>query len=319
MIRLTRLSPPALNFFIGLAEDTIRRRTYAPVTPRQVALQIAWRERNREHILNAQRERRVAIAALRPRSVRCTHPAVVSFIVEGLSDIHGQEKARARGYMRQYCLANPGYVQAKREGQLEKQREISLRVAARKKAQLEEQRPKPETWTPPVWQFLVGAFAAELDKQRAGYLPPSHPARTTLRAQQKAWRKANPDKHAASKAKWRRNRRAQRRPEDRLLSALRRRLVEAVRQKRGHKSANTVALLGCTIPELRARLESLFAPGMSWDNYGPLTWHIDHIKPCAKFDLTQPDQQRACFHYTNLQPLWAGDNILKGDKYDVAA
>jgi hypothetical protein len=279
----------------------------------------AYQKRNRAHTNKKQRELRAAIAALRPRPVRCTHPAVVGFIVEGLSDIHERKKAYARGYFSQYCVKNPGYVQAKREGQQEKQREISLHVAAQKKAQLEEQRPKPETWTPPVWQFLVGALAAELEKQRAGYPPKSSSVRTTLRAQQKAWRKANPDKHAASKAKWRRNRRAQRRPEDIILSSLRRRLGEAVRLKHGHKSANTVALLGCTIPELRARLESLFAPGMSWDNYGPLTWHIDHIKPCAKFDLTQPDQQRACFHYTNLQPLWAEDNILKGDKYDVAA
>ncbi len=319
MIRLTLLSPPALKFFIDLAEDTIRRRTYAPITPRQVALQIAWRERNREYILKAQRERRAALAALRPRPVHCTHPAVVSFIVAGLSDIHERKKAYGREHFSQYCLANPEYVRAKQEGKLAKQREISRRVAARKKVQLEEQRPKPETWAPPVWQFLVGAFAAELGKQRAGYPPRSSPARATLQAQRKAWRKANPDRHAAHKAAWRRNRRAQRRPEDLLLSSLRRRLVEAVRQKRGHKSANTLALLGCTIPELRARLEGLFAPGMSWDNYGPRTWHIDHVKPCAKFDLTQPDQQRACFHYTNLQPLWAEDNILKGDKYDVAA
>lgn len=49
---------------------------------------------------------------------------------------------------------------------------------------------------------------------------------------------------------------------------------------------------------------------MSWDNYGER--HVDHIKPCAKFDLSKPDEQRACFHYTNLQPLWAKDNIAKG-------
>ena len=51
---------------------------------------------------------------------------------------------------------------------------------------------------------------------------------------------------------------------------------------------------------------------MTWDNHGE--WHIDHIKPCASFDLTDADQQRECFNYTNLQPLWAKDNLSKGAK-----
>lgn len=80
------------------------------------------------------------------------------------------------------------------------------------------------------------------------------------------------------------------------------------------KIGKTVELLGCTIPELRQYLESLFEPNMSWDNYG--AWHIDHIRPCASFDLTDPEQQKLCFHYTNLQPLWAEDNLKKGKKLD---
>jgi hypothetical protein len=61
---------------------------------------------------------------------------------------------------------------------------------------------------------------------------------------------------------------------------------------------------------LRARLEVKFQQGMSWDNYGQ--WHIDHIKPLAKFDLTDRTQFLAACHYTNLQPLWAEDNLSKG-------
>jgi hypothetical protein len=53
---------------------------------------------------------------------------------------------------------------------------------------------------------------------------------------------------------------------------------------------------------------------MSWGNYGLHGWHVDHIIPCASFDLTDPEQQRQCFHYTNLQPLWAEDNLRKSDK-----
>lgn len=79
-----------------------------------------------------------------------------------------------------------------------------------------------------------------------------------------------------------------------------------------NKAESTTKMLGCTVEELKAHLESLFQPRMSWDNHGE--WHIDHIKPCSKFDLTDPEQQKICFHYTNLQPLWAIDNIRKSNK-----
>lgn len=81
---------------------------------------------------------------------------------------------------------------------------------------------------------------------------------------------------------------------------------------RGSKSARTVSLLGCDGVRLRNHLESLFQPGMSWATYGRAGWHIDHIRPCSSFDLSDPAQQQACFHFTNLQPLWAEDNLRKG-------
>ena len=84
--------------------------------------------------------------------------------------------------------------------------------------------------------------------------------------------------------------------------------------KGNKKSATTEKLLGCTYKEARLHLESQFTDGMSWDNYGLFGWHIDHIIPCASFDLSDPEQQRQCFHYTNLQPLWAEDNLRKSDK-----
>ena len=74
-------------------------------------------------------------------------------------------------------------------------------------------------------------------------------------------------------------------------------------------------MIGCTIERLRNHLEAQFTDGMSWENYGKNGWHVDHIRPCASFDLTDPEQQRQCFHYTNLQPLWATDNMRKSAKW----
>lgn len=81
---------------------------------------------------------------------------------------------------------------------------------------------------------------------------------------------------------------------------------------RAVKSKGTMVLIGCTPRALRTHLQEKFTEGMGWHNYGK--WHIDHIRPCASFDLTCKSQQQACFHYSNLQPLWAIDNLKKGAK-----
>ena len=95
---------------------------------------------------------------------------------------------------------------------------------------------------------------------------------------------------------------------------LRGRLAAALRHFKAQKQNTTIGLLGCRIEELMGHLQSKFLPGMNWNNRK--LWHIDHIRPCASFDLLDPEQQKQCFHYTNLQPLWAADNIRKSDKYE---
>jgi hypothetical protein len=97
----------------------------------------------------------------------------------------------------------------------------------------------------------------------------------------------------------------------RVLRCIRSRISVAVSGKT--KSDRTTALLGCSIPFLRGYLSALWEPGMSWENYGE--WHIDHKRPCASFDLTDPAQQAKCFHFLNLQPLWASDNLKKSDSF----
>jgi hypothetical protein len=97
-----------------------------------------------------------------------------------------------------------------------------------------------------------------------------------------------------------------------LRGVLRARVRAAITRTGGDKSHKTMGLIGCSIERLRQHLEAKFTDGMTWDNHGE--WHIDHIKPCAAFDLTCERQQRECFNYTNLQPLWAVDNLTKGAK-----
>jgi len=71
-----------------------------------------------------------------------------------------------------------------------------------------------------------------------------------------------------------------------------------------------------TLTELKSHIESQFKSGMTWENQGvgKGKWQIDHIIPCAKFDFTKRDQLVQCWHFRNLQPLWAKDNLIKGKK-----
>ncbi len=95
-----------------------------------------------------------------------------------------------------------------------------------------------------------------------------------------------------------------------LKKLLRKRFHNAL--KGNFKSGSAVKDLGCTIPELKTYLESKFHPDMNWHNHGE--WHIDHINPLSSFDLTDRQQFLEACHYTNLQPLWAIDNLSKGAK-----
>ena len=86
----------------------------------------------------------------------------------------------------------------------------------------------------------------------------------------------------------------------------------ALRSSKTKKHNNKMKIIGCSIKDLKLYLESKFKIGMSWNNRNE--WHIDHIKPCISFDLSKPEEQIKCFHYTNLQPLWAHENLSKGSK-----
>ena len=102
------------------------------------------------------------------------------------------------------------------------------------------------------------------------------------------------------------------RPYEQLASVIRARIYDVL--KHGYKSARTENLIGITIKELKIYLENNFKEGMSWENYGFYGWHIDHIKPLSSFNLKDREQQKIAFHYANLQPLWAKENLQKHAK-----
>jgi len=145
------------------------------------------------------------------------------------------------------------------------------------------------------------------DKRRAYNKEYQEHNRDKIRAQKKIYMQRPEVKERYNK------RQRQRRGCDvnfRLRQNLSQRLYYALKGKT--KSKKTLELLGCSVEQLKRHLEKQFKPGMTWENKGK--WDVDHILPCASFDLSDPYQQKQCFHYSNLQPLWSSDNRSKGDK-----
>jgi hypothetical protein len=145
----------------------------------------------------------------------------------------------------------------------------------------------------------------------------------------KQWRIDNPEKaresQAKSSKKYCEKNRSQRtayarlyrqRPGPRLASNLRRRLYSALMGK--SRSLSLLDLLGCSLDQLRKHIESQWSSGMSWDNYGLNGWHVDHIYPLSKLDLTDPEQLRRACHFSNLSPMWAELNRRKYNKVSVS-
>lgn len=127
-----------------------------------------------------------------------------------------------------------------------------------------------------------------------------------------SWKNAQKRYRASGKCQARRRERLKTDVHYKISVLLRVRLSVAILG--GQKYGSAIKHLGCSIDEFKKYMESLFLPGMSWANHGVNGWHIDHIRPLSSFDLSsESDISKAC-HYTNLQPLWASENIRKGNK-----
>ena len=95
---------------------------------------------------------------------------------------------------------------------------------------------------------------------------------------------------------------------------LRHRFYQALRNNQ--KLGSAIKMLGCSIEEFKIYFQSLFTDGMNWEKVFDGSIHIDHKRPLASFDLSIPENQEKACHYTNLQPLWAVDNLKKHDKWE---
>lgn len=145
----------------------------------------------------------------------------------------------------------------------------------------------------------------------------------------KEWKKKNPDYYLNYMRIWRDKNREKLRKRQREYSRkkynedenyrirmlLGGRMRRVLKQNKIYKQNTTFELLGCALQEFKNHIESQFTDSMSWEFFNNGEIHIDHIRPCCTFDLTSEAALRKCFHYTNLQPLWAIDNYRKAKKY----
>ena len=98
----------------------------------------------------------------------------------------------------------------------------------------------------------------------------------------------------------------------RLSKALRSRLLVYLKTINAKKTNSTFKLIGCSPQFLKEYLEKKFSSGMTWNNHSKLGWHIDHIIPLSSAK-TEKDIEKL-MNYTNLQPMWATENIKKGNR-----
>ena len=156
------------------------------------------------------------------------------------------------------------------------------------------------------------AYRKENKEQKAAYNKAYHQEnKEKIVAYKKVYRKENKEKTSAYLRERYKND-----PNFKMRTLLRNRLRKVL--KGNTKTGPTMKLVGCTVAELWLHIEGLFEPGMTRENNGNGEgfWHLDHKIPCCSFDFSDPEQQKICFHYTNLQPLWCKDNLAKGAKYN---
>lgn len=213
-----------------------------------------------------------------------------------------QHRAAKAAYDREYRLRNAEERKAHREAYKARQNEIRrekyrlMRASPRIIKTEEEKKERRQAY----WKKR---FAANPNVNKPYYA--THQAE--ILEQKRTYYQAN-RKEIIRKQ----NKRVAADPRLRSLRAIYVRISRFIR--RPSRSLTTMNLLGCDRVTFLKWIESQFTEGMSWDNYGRNGWHLDHKHPVSKFDHADPEQLAKCWHYTNLQPMWAIDNIRKSNK-----
>lgn len=164
-----------------------------------------------------------------------------------------------------------------------------------------------------VRKSALRRYRSDLTKHRAANQQSAKRNRAKNSAREREWRKKNTERVRGYYCKSVKKKYAK---DDlfKLQQNMRTRICAVLSRAGSSKNSRTMDLVGCTASELREHIERKFLPGMTWNNKGHCGWHIDHIVPLSRFDLVDEEQQKAAFHYTNLQPLWAEDNLRKSNK-----
>lgn len=210
------------------------------------------------------------------------------------------EKNRKRREYRKRCMGDPIY----RSNVNEKQRDKEKARLANAKADPEKLAAIRKTrwaWTKRWLDKLRETDPAKYAAKMAEYKEKQRLHAAEKRKHPDYWPKFNAYQRA----------RRERDPRIKLAQALRNTISSALRGR--YKAGTFIELIGCSQKELVGHLERQFAEGMSWQLYGhgKGKWSVDHVVPCASFNLADPDQQKLCFHYTNLKPLWFVENCSK--------
>jgi hypothetical protein len=234
------------------------------------------------------------------------------------STLTKEEKVRARN--KAYREANKDKIKAQKKAYREANKE---KEKARSKAYREANKEKEKARS----KAYCEANKEQVRAQRKAYREAN---KEQVRAKEKAYRQARKASSGCSKKqnltpldentdrrreyfRLYNNNRKQKDPAYKFLCNLRSQGIRVVKQLAlGKKPTNTYKWIGCSSEELKAHIESLWVEGMTWDNYGRHGWHIDHVRPVSSFSAEEWEQIN---HYTNLQPLWAEDNLSKSDKY----
>ena len=216
-------------------------------------------------------------------------------------------------YMREYRLKNKDKVKEHKKRYYENNKEkvkdkAKIYYEANKEKQLENCKRRYEANKDKINEYKKKWYQENKDKNKEKRKIYYEANKDKMREYKKKWYQENKDKHIKRSTNYTKQRRKTD-PLFRIILNMRNMMNRAIKTKR------TEEILGCSFNELKQHLEDQFTEGMTWDNYGFYGWHIDHIVPLSHFNLLDEAEVAKANHYTNLQPLWAIDNLSKGNRY----